>query len=99
MSRARFSPKAKSRSINWELAPESIIQVAGWFSFTVHGNMIGSLDPKSCVEEIEIGAKTGVEAEDTTEDDQTADETAAEEIARRQKDDVCGESASDQTWT
>ena len=28
LSRARFSPKVKSRLINWELAPESIIQVA-----------------------------------------------------------------------
>ena len=44
--------------------------------------MIGSSDPKSCVEESEIGAKTGVEVEaaaeaeeeDTTDDDKTADD-------------------------
>ena len=81
--RARFSPKAKARSINWKLAPESIIQVAQWFSFTVHGNVIGSLDPKSCVEKIE--AKTGVDAEaeerDTIEDDKIADDARGSKIA------------------
>ena len=57
----------------------------------VHSKVIGSSDPKSCVVESEIDAKTGVEAEaeDITEDDRTADdagdgktvdETAAEEI-------------------
>ena len=49
----------------------------------VHGNVIGLSDPKSCVEESEIGAKTGAraeeaEAEDTTEDDKTT----VEEIGR-----------------
>ena len=61
----------------------------------MHGNVIGSSDPKSCVEESEIGAKIGVEVddaeaeaaaeaeeEDTTDDDKTADETAAEEIRK-----------------
>ena len=60
----------------------------------MHGNVIGLSDPKSCVEESEIGAKTGVEVddaeaeaeeEDTTEDDKTADEaegTAAEEMCK-----------------
>ena len=44
----------------------------------MHGNVIASSDPKSCVEEIEIGAKTEARAED----DKTAGETAAEEIRR-----------------
>ena len=61
----------------------------------MHGNVIGPSDPKSCVEESEIGAKTGVEVddaeaeaaaeaeeEDTTDDDKTAGETAAEEIRK-----------------
>ena len=61
----------------------------------MHGNVIGSSDSKSCVEESEIGAKTGVgaeeEEEDTTGDGKTADdagggktadETAAEEIRK-----------------
>ena len=39
---------------------------------------MGSSDPKSCMEEIEICAKTGARAED----DKTVDETAAEEIRR-----------------
>ena len=52
----------------------------------MHDNVIGSSDPKSCVEETEIGAKTEVRAdeaeaeeEDTAEDDKTANE--AEEMA------------------
>ena len=58
----------------------------------MHGNVIRLSDPKSCVEESEIGAKTGVETEakaeaeveeeDMTEDDKIADETAAEEICK-----------------
>src|SRR5258706_16414448 len=47
LSRVKFSPKAKSRSINWELAPESIIQVAWRFSLTTQGKVMGSSDPKS----------------------------------------------------
>ena len=47
----------------------------------MYGNVIGSSDPKSYVEESEIGAKTGArteeteaeaEEEDTTEDNKTA---------------------------
>ena len=49
----------------------------------MHGNVIGSSDPKSYLEESELGAKTGVDAEaeeeDTTEDYKTAGETATEE--------------------
>ena len=64
----------------------------------MHGKVIGSSDPKSCVEEIEaktgaraekaeaeaedIEAEAGAEEEDTTEDGKTAGETATEEICR-----------------
>src|SRR5258706_4752624 len=90
LSRVRFSPKAKSRSINWELAPESIIQVAWWFSFMVHDNVIGSSDPKSCVEareeigaKVETGAEVEAEAEAEAEvENTTEDDTAAEEIRK-----------------
>ena len=38
---------AKSRSINWKLAPESIMHVVGRSSFTIYNNMRGFSDPKS----------------------------------------------------
>ena len=44
----------------------------------VHGNVIGSLHPKSCVEEIEATMEVEVEAEDN----KTADEMAVEEIRK-----------------
>ena len=58
----------------------------------MHSSVIGSSDPKSCVEESEIGAKlkdevedveaeagAEVKEEDTTEDDKIADDMATEE--------------------
>ena len=47
----------------------------------VHGNVIGSSDPKSCVEESEIGAKIGVEAEVEAEDITAGQTVTEEEIA------------------
>ena len=44
---SKFKFKAKSRSINWELAPESMIQVAEWFSLTIQGKVRGSSVPRS----------------------------------------------------
>ena len=53
----------------------------------VYGSVIRLSDPKSCIEESEIGAKTGVEAEvEAKEEDttggKTVDEIATEEIRR-----------------
>jgi len=46
-SRGRFRFRVKSRSINWELAPESIMQEAEWFSLMRQGKMSRSSDLSS----------------------------------------------------
>ena len=46
-SRGRFRLRANSRAINWELAPESIMQEAEWFSLTRQGKIRVSSDPNS----------------------------------------------------
>ena len=46
-SRGRFRLRAKSRSINCELAPEFIMQKAEWFSLTRQGKIRGSSDTNS----------------------------------------------------
>ena len=46
-TKGKFMFMAKSRSINWELAPRSIMHVAGMSSLTKHGNVRGFSDPKS----------------------------------------------------
>ena len=43
----KFKFLMKSGSINCELAPESIIRFAGYFSLTTQGNVRGSSEPKS----------------------------------------------------
>ena len=46
-TKGRFTFKAKARSINWELALESTMQVAGKSSFTKQDKVSRSSDPKS----------------------------------------------------
>jgi len=46
-SRGRFRLRAKSRSINWELAPESIRQEAVWLSLMRQGKIRGFSNPNS----------------------------------------------------
>ena len=53
----------------------------------VYGSVIGSSDPKSCIEEVEIEVKTRARAEDNkiaddVGDGKTEDEIVAEEIHR-----------------
>jgi len=45
--KGKFKFRAKSRSINWELAPESTMQVPGKSSFMKQDKVSGSSDPKS----------------------------------------------------
>ena len=57
----KFMFKAKSQSINWELAPESIMQVAGRFLLIRQGRVIGSSDPKSLYFRTEDKESTEIE--------------------------------------